>query len=528
MMGWPTNLRRTIEYRSPELQNAWLRYSGILAAALITIILVYRDTLLSIIDIWERSETFAHSYVIAPISLWLIYRHRDALTVINPAVDYKGLIALTFVGFIWFLGKLADILLVEQYAFMMMIPCAVWVFMGWRVVKALAFPLGFLMLAVPNGDFLVQPLMNFTADFTVRLLQITGIPVFREGTFFSIPSGDWSVVEGCSGLRYLIASITLGCLFAYLSYQSIFKRLIFIGLSIITPIIANGLRAYMIVMIAHLSGMKLALGVDHLIYGWVFFGLVMLLLFWIGSFFSDSSQNKLSSLNNAHKNHNVSPAVFPALIRTYFLVLTVSLIWPARVVSIERQANSNLGHVDFSLPESFATWHEQAPWTDWSPNYQNPDEEFEKWYSDGIHNVALYVIYYRTERQGAELINQNNILVRQKHIVWNMPSEKPHETKLPGGPSKVLEGKLTSPEQSLLIWRWNRIDHTHMISNTLGKILETRDKLMGRRQDSVAIVVATDGDDDTASAEKVLLNFTSALLPLLDDRLNRAAGDQEL
>ena len=58
--------------------------------------------------------------------------------------------------------------------------------------------------------------------------------------------------------------------------------MLFVALSVIVPIVANGLRAYMIVMIAHLSDMKLALGVDHLIYGWVFFGLVMLLLFWVG------------------------------------------------------------------------------------------------------------------------------------------------------------------------------------------------------------------------------------------------------
>ena len=63
--------------------------------------------------------------------------------------------------------------------------------------------------------------------------------------------------------------------------------MLFVALSVIVPIIANGMRAYMIVMIAHLSDMKLALGVDHLIYGWVFFGIVMLLLFWIGSFWRE-------------------------------------------------------------------------------------------------------------------------------------------------------------------------------------------------------------------------------------------------
>ena len=168
-----------------------------------------------------------------------------------------------------------------------MIPTVVIIIAGRRVARALAFPLGFLLLGVPVGEALIPPLMDWTADFTVTALRLSGIPVYREGTFFTIPSGQWSVVEGCSGLRYLIASITVGALFAYLSYQKLWKRLLFVALSVIVPIIANGMRAYMIVMIAHLSDMKLALGIDHLIYGWLFFGLVMLLLFWIGSFWRD-------------------------------------------------------------------------------------------------------------------------------------------------------------------------------------------------------------------------------------------------
>src|SRR5438552_85220 len=112
------------------------------------------------------------------------------------------------------------------------------------------------------GEALIPPLMEWTADFTVAALQLSGIPVFREGLFFTIPSGNWSVVEGCSGVRYLIASFTVGVLFAYLSYRRAWKRLLFAAMSIIVPIIANGMRAYLIVMIAHLSNNQLAHGVD--------------------------------------------------------------------------------------------------------------------------------------------------------------------------------------------------------------------------------------------------------------------------
>ena len=98
----------------------------------------------------------------------------------------------------------------------------------------MAFPLFFLLLAVPFGEAFLPYLMSWTADFTVAALLLTGIPVYREGTFFALPSGQWSVVEACSGLRYLIASITIGTLYAYLTYQRWWKRALCVAFSVLT------------------------------------------------------------------------------------------------------------------------------------------------------------------------------------------------------------------------------------------------------------------------------------------------------
>jgi hypothetical protein len=104
---------------------------------------------------------------------------------------------------------------VQQYAVVIMIPLLVWAILGSEVVRALSFPLFFLLLAVPFGEFLLPALIEHTADFTVFALKLTGIPVYREGAYLTIPTGNWSVVEACSGLRYIIASLTAGLLYAY-------------------------------------------------------------------------------------------------------------------------------------------------------------------------------------------------------------------------------------------------------------------------------------------------------------------------
>ena len=248
------------------------------------ILLSYFQTTWSMVSIWGRSDTFAHGFLIFPFSAYLIWSQRRRLSTVSIQPNLSALVILGGIGLGWLLATLASAQVVAQFLLIVMIPASVWVILGSRMIRELAFPLAYLLLAVPFGEALIPPLINFTADFTVGALQLTGVPVYREGSFFTIPSGNWSVVEACSGLRYLIASFTLGTLYAYLTYRSLTRRLIFIGLSIIVPVLANGVRAYLIVMTGHLSDMRLAVGIDHLIYGWVFFGIVMLLLFWVGTF----------------------------------------------------------------------------------------------------------------------------------------------------------------------------------------------------------------------------------------------------
>ena len=176
--------------------------------------------------------------------------------------------------------RLTGVQVVEQLAFVGIVVASLASLLGWQVSKFLAFP-AVPVLRGADGEDLVPPMMEFTATFTVEALRLTGIPVYRDGLWFSLPSGNWSVVEACSGVRYLIASATLGVMYAYHLSHPV-ERLLFIVLSIVVPVIANGVRAYMIVMIGHLSGMEYATGVDHLIYGWVFWrGDVHSVLDWI-------------------------------------------------------------------------------------------------------------------------------------------------------------------------------------------------------------------------------------------------------
>jgi exosortase A len=259
----------------------------LLIAFLISIVAFFWDTFAAMAAVWSNSENFSHGWLIAPISLWLIWQQRNALKSIRWEVSIWGLFALAICAAMWLSGELARVSVVKQIAAVLAIPSAVLLFAGWGVFRVLQFPLLFLITMVPGGEGLTPMLMEHTASVLVWAVQATGIPIYREGMHFSLPTGRWSVVEACSGLRYVIAASILALLFVYLNFSSWKRKLFFIVACLVLSVLANWMRAYMIVMVGHLSHMRYGVGDDHVIYGWVFFGIVMALIFWVGSKFGD-------------------------------------------------------------------------------------------------------------------------------------------------------------------------------------------------------------------------------------------------
>lgn len=272
---------------SSGLRYGWQQALPLTLGALALFVLVYRGTLMTMVGLWIESDTFSHGFLVFPAVAFLIYRMRDRLAMLQPRPSWLGLGALIGSLALWFVAHVGAVQVAEQFSFVFGLCAIAWALLGWRVTLALSFPMFFALFAVPFGDFIIPTLMQFTAWFVVKAVELSGIPVFREGYLLSIPRGDFEVAKACSGIRYLIASVSLGTFFSYITFTSWKKRAVFISAAVLLPIIANGLRAYGIVMIAHFSHMQLAVGMDHLVYGWVFFGIVMFLMFWIGGRHAD-------------------------------------------------------------------------------------------------------------------------------------------------------------------------------------------------------------------------------------------------
>ena len=511
---------------SETLDQQNVKGAALLTLATITAILVgYHETTWSMVSIWERSDTFAHGFLIFPFSAYLIWGQRTYLRTLCLQPNPVALSVLGLLGFSWLLATLASVQVFAQFFLIAMIPATVWAILGNRIVWAIAFPLAYLLLAVPFGEALIPPLIDFTADFTVKALQLTGIPVYREGSFFSIPSGNWSVVEACSGLRYLIASFTLGTLYAYMTYRSLVRRLVFIALSLIVPIIANGIRAYMIVMTGHLSDMRMAVGFDHLIYGWVFFGFVMLLLFWIGSLWREDDSEYDNSVAVSRSGRSLNPDMkvsLKSMVLTAGAVLIIVFIWPVSAAYLGNIPSHSTEPV-IEIPGLSAKWEMgTTPTSDWRPQYVGVAAQLLQNYRNNDRMVDLYVSYYRNQQQGTELINSQNLLVAETGSNWHIIRENTRIISLGSRQETINQNQLQSPSTKLLIWRWYWLGEEKTANPYLAKAILAKNKLLGRGDDGAEIIIATRYEETPDEAVPVLQGFLDDMMPTITKGLQNA------
>ncbi|WP_443113167.1 exosortase A [Herbaspirillum seropedicae] len=505
----------------PRTQRIAPATLALLTLALLAPLLVLPQTLWSMVAIWNSSETFTHQYLILPISLWLIWRQRAQLRGLPAQPFLPGLAVLALCSLGWLLGELADVQVVKQFALVALMVAGVVTLLGLRMARLLAFPLMFLLLAVPVGEVLLEPLIGFTADFTIAALQLTGIPVWREGNTFAIPSGRWSVVEACSGVRYLIASVTLGVLYAHLSYRSRWRQAGFVLLSVLVPILANGVRAYLIVMIGHLSSMQLATGVDHLIYGWLFFGLVMFLMFWIGGFWIEGRKaphKDLPPTAPVAPSTPSTPAARPVrLLACALLALAAILLGPLYAHSMHALDAEGAPVQLAPLP---SRWSEAPIFSSWTPAFLPGVAELSRAYRQQDMQVGLYLRYYRAQGPGAALVSSVNRILPVKDSPWTRAASAVRQERVGERQLAVREELIRSNSQGLLIWRWYWIDRRFVENDYLAKLLQTKSQLEMQGDDGAALFVFTPVDDDPEAARAVLRRYLADNLAGIEAALN--------
>lgn len=476
---------------------------------------IFYNTTLGMVHVWMVNETFTHGFLILPISLWLIWQKKSLLIDSVPSPEPRVFILLATILALWFISEIVEVQVVKQFAMISIVPISIWILFGRYILLSILFPVFYLFFCIPVGQSLIPPLMQFTANFTVYLVKLTGVPIYQDGLYFTLPSGNWSVIEECSGVRYLIASIALGSLYAYINYQSQYKRLIFILIAIVVPIIANGLRAFGIVMTGHFSGMTLAIGADHLLYGWVFFGIVIFVMFYIGSFWRDTNNINLISPVNYQ---NADPHLKSNLIISVMVIIALTGLTKYFVYQITQNLKLIQGDKTLEIPDYFEGWQLNKDFTTgWSPVMKNPDQFVEKNYRFGSDFVQLNIAFYYSQRQGNEAVSSYNRLTSPLKDKWTLiDSSDLQENNIYVSESVIRQG-----ENKLLVWKWYRIGNMVTPNPYIAKVLDAYNQIFDSRNDASMITIATPMVLEKMDARSKLSAFNKEAMPLIYQSLEQ-------
>ncbi len=480
-----------------------------LGAAWVALFLLFLPDWRDMAAQWWDSSTYNHILLIPLILAWLASQRLDVAARIVPRGWWPGLVVMAGACLLWVLGDFAGLSIAKQLAVVVMLQAAALALLGPRVAAAMLFPLAYMLFLVPAGDELIPFLQTITAKLTMALLALTQIPAEIDGVFITTRFGYFEVAEACSGVKFLIAMVAYGTLVSNVCFKSWPRRAGFMVLSVVVPVLANGLRAWGTIAIAGISGIEFASSFDHVFYGWVFFALVMALVMAAGwRFFdrpvddpmADAAVISASPLLARLERLAVRPAA--ALALSTMLALG-ALGW-----------GQAAGRLEAPLPEMLVLprvpgWHlASAPSRyDWAPLHGGADRRLKARYADAAgHVVDISFALYAAQRDGREAGGfGQGALPLGSRWAWESPGPAFADAK-----SDMIQAP--GPVHRLAA-TWLRTGDTLTGSNTRLKLANIRDRLLLRARPTAALIISAEAGEGPPP-EEAIRAFTAATGPI--------------
>ncbi|AJP74474.1 transmembrane protein EpsH [Sphingomonas hengshuiensis] len=489
---------------------AWKRHAALLAAAWAALLLLFRGDTADLATIYWTNTTFGHCLFIAPVIGWLVWQRRRELAQVAPQGWWPGLALVAAGGFGWVLGDAAGVALFRHAGLVLMLQGAAVAVLGPNVARALLFPLAYMAFLVPFGDFLEAPLQTITSHMVMPLLHLFGVPAEMDGVLITTPNGFFEIAEACSGAKFVIAMIAFGVLVANVCYVSWRRRAAFLVAALVVPVIANGLRAFGTIYAAWWTSVERATGMDHIVYGWVFFALVMAAVLAIGwkGFDRDPDARWFDPATLQSPPLRQIDAPLAALLVP--LIASLFLGWSSLIAA---RAAPLPPRID--LPQ-VAGWQRVAMSSvaPWSPNFPGADHFLIGRYADAQGRaVDLAIAVYGSQHEGKELVGFGIGAIRENDR-WVRIEDLP---PVAGGHALRMVGPARVERQTV---SWYRVGETLTGSDKRVKLATLKTKLLGGNQAAVAVLLSAEQDGDAGGA---IRDFLAAIGPV-DALADRMAG----
>lgn len=266
----------------------WVSATLALAAWVFYPILIHESGtgLAGLAQIWASDDNYSHGFLIGPLALYFVWERRQVLRSLPQSGSAWGLPLIGLALLLFLAGMLGGVFFLTRVSVVALLLGGVLWIGGRRWGRELAFPVLFLLLAIPPPRLLfVQvafPLQVFASEVAEQVLFWAGVPILREGNIIHLPYTQLEVAEACSGLRSLQALVTTGVVFAYFFGRGWIQRVSIVAAALPTAILVNALRVTGTGYLAYHYGLEVATGYYHTLEGFAMFGLAFALLTIVG------------------------------------------------------------------------------------------------------------------------------------------------------------------------------------------------------------------------------------------------------
>jgi len=246
-----------VESPPPTKAEPWSRGFLLTAAALI---LAFGLPWYHLVQLSLNDSLYSHLPLIPFVSVYLVWMRRETLPPVS--LPNRTLAAGLLIAGIAVLASyfavtrsgtalaLEDSLAWTTYAFLLLFASVCAWFLGRDLLKAVCFPLGFLIFMAPFPTAVHQAmeafLQHWSADVSYLMISGAGTPILREGLIFHIPGIILEVAPQCSGIRSTVALFITSVVAGYFFLHSPWKRLVLTFAVIPLAILRNGLRIFTI------------------------------------------------------------------------------------------------------------------------------------------------------------------------------------------------------------------------------------------------------------------------------------------
>ena len=244
---------------------AWLEWLPVLGGLLVLFVPTFYGLATWL---WQQDDN-AHGPIILALVAWLIWQKRAAL-VAAPArpLPAPGTALLIFGLLLYVVGRSQDIALFEIGALAPVLAGVLLAMRGWPALRALWFPIFFIVFMLPLPGFFVDALTGALkqqiSEITTQLLYAAGYPIARNGVVILIGNYQLLVADACSGLNSMFSLSALGVLFMYLTARaSLLHNAIMLASILPIAFAANIVRVVVLILITYHFGDEAGQGFLH-------------------------------------------------------------------------------------------------------------------------------------------------------------------------------------------------------------------------------------------------------------------------